>query len=86
MRVEEAARKLEGVVSDKYQWPSEVGPGYSFEFIWHHEGYLIVDFLNEDKAMFWSEASNTELTTPFTESGEPITYRHLMKVGIPFMS
>ena len=86
MKIDEVAKRLKGIVSDKYEWPNEVGAGYSLEFIWHHDGFLILDFLNKEKAMFWSEAQDEVMQTPFTESGEPITYQHLKDVGIPFMS
>lgn len=86
LSIKEVAKKLSGVVSSEYQWPAEVGQGFTLEFIWHHDGFLILDFLNKDKAMFWSEAANVYFKTPFKPDGEPITWVHLKKVGIPFMS
>ncbi|MGR2997592.1 hypothetical protein ABMY12_20855 [Vibrio vulnificus] len=86
LTVESVKQRLKDVVSPNYQWPDEVGEGYALEFIWHHQGFLILDFLNKEKAMFWSEAANVVMQTPFSHDGKPITYQHLEESGIPFMS
>ncbi len=86
LKVSEVACKLKGVVSEKYQWPDEVGEGYHLEFILHPDGTLILDFLNQESAIFWSEAKSVDMQTPFTDDGEPITCEDLKQVGIPFMS
>ena len=86
LTVKSVAEKLKDVVSDDYQWPKEVGKGFNLEFILLPDGSLALDFLNEEKAMFWSEFKNTYFQTPFTKTGEPLTRLHLQKAGIPFMS
>lgn len=86
LTVKSVAEKLKDVVSDDYQWPEEVGKGFTLEFILHPDGSLILDFIDQKTAMFWSEFQRKAFQTPFTKTGDPLTHLHLKKVGIPFMS
>ena len=57
LKVSEVASKLKGAVSEKYQWPDEVGEGYHLEFILHPDGTLILDFLNQETGFLRGPAS-----------------------------
>ncbi|HGS4617177.1 TPA: hypothetical protein ACMDTM_003335 [Vibrio cholerae] len=85
LTVEFVSERLKGIVSPDYQWPV-VPEGYQLEFILHPDGSIILDFLSPEKAMFWSEAADEEMETPFTKDGNPITWQMLKQEKIPFMS
>jgi hypothetical protein len=86
LTVEAAALKLKDIVSPNYEWPNNPEPGYELEFILHPDGSIILDFLNEERAMFWSEAASEFMNTPLKNNGEPITWKDLKSVGISYMS
>lgn len=86
LTVEEVSNKLKNIVCDKYQWPEIPEQGYVIEFVLHPDGSLILDFLNEDKGMFWSEASDVVMELPTKGNGEALTWEDLKLAGIPFMS
>lgn len=85
LTVEIASQRLKDVVSPDYKWP-DTPDGYQLEFILHPDGSIILDFLNTEKAMFWSENANEVMETPFTKDGSPVTWKILEKAKIPFMS
>ncbi|MDN2484010.1 hypothetical protein [Vibrio agarivorans] len=86
LTVEGVAEKLKDTVCESYQWPNVPEEGYHIEFIQHPDGTLILDFLNQEKAMFWSEAADEVIQTPIKTNGQPITWQDLKSAGIPFMS
>ncbi|EKO3612165.1 hypothetical protein M3914_003376 [Vibrio metschnikovii] len=85
LTVDSVSKKLKGIVSDDYQWPV-VPDGYQLEFILHPDGSIILDFLNTEKGIFWSEVANEVMETPFKSDGSPITWETLKTANIPFMS
>ncbi|ELC3209952.1 hypothetical protein [Vibrio fluvialis] len=85
LTVECVSERLKGIVSPEYQWPV-VPEGYQLEFILHPDGSIILDFLSPEKAMFWSEAADELMETPYTNDKQPITWQMLKRAGIPFMS
>lgn len=85
LTIENVSNRLKDVVSLDYQWPS-VPEGYHLEFMLHPDGSIIMDFLNREKAMFWSEAADEVIETPYMNDKQPITWQILKRAGIPFMS
>lgn len=86
LTVESVSEKLKAIVCDSYKWPTVPEKGFQLEFIQHHDGTLILDFLNEEKGIFWSEVANEVMEVPVKKDGQPITWQDLKSAKIPFMS
>lgn len=78
------AEKLKGIVSEDYKWP-ETPCDYQLEFILHPDGSIILDFLNLETGVFWSEVVDEEMQTPFIDDGTEITTSILNLFKIPYM-